>query len=301
MLRVIASAFVATALLAGCTIETSDLEVTEEEYLQQIERAVKPLKDTTEAFDRIFQKTTRRATFLDGIEKIPYRSRIIRVFREIQEVTPPPRFFRDQRRLLRALVSMAPVARAAEELAGGEEIIKASARYAHAYVLYERALVLHSSRFCLVAATSAAERDLCDPVGILPGAGYGDRLHEILARASAEFTPRAFFFLAKIFDNEEVARYLRSVGPAQVDGLAMARNEISKLVPPDEFAADHRVLREYFINVTRVSHQIVDSANNNPRRLFTLFPETQRLVERAGGQLSESIRPAVAVWFFPSK
>jgi hypothetical protein len=60
------------------------------------------------------------------------------------------------------------------------------------------------------------------------------------------------------------------------------------------------VLKDYFTDVTRVSHQIVAAANDDRRRLFRLFPETQRLVQRAGDQLSENIRPAVAVWFFPS-
>ncbi len=300
LLRLVAGALVAGVVLTGCTIEASDLEETEEQYLQRVERTLKPLRDSTEAFDEIYQDTTRRSVFLDGIEKIPYRRRIIRLFRNLQDVTPPPRFFRDQRRLLRALVDMAPVARSAEELAGGGELVKASSRYAHAYVLYERALVGHTSRFCLAAATSAAERDLCDPVGILPGAGYGDRLHDILAEASAEFTPRAFFFLAKIFDEEENARYLRSVGPSQVDGVATARDELRKLVPPDEFAADHRILERYFTDITRVSSQILFAANNN-RSLFSQIRESQRLVRQAGNGLSRNIRPAVAVWFFPSE
>lgn len=300
LLRVLSGSLLAAVLLGGCTIETSDLEVTEESYLQEIERALLPLRQSTEAFAKVYQRTTRESVFLDGVEKIPHRSRIIRVFRRIQKITPPPRFFRDQRRLLSALVSMAPVARAAEELAGSNALIKASARFAHTYVLYERALVEDTSRFCLVAATSAAERDLCDPVGILPGAGYGDRLHEILAKASAEFTPRAFTFVAKIFNNDSVATYLKSVGPSQIDGVKYARDEIRKLVPPDEFAADQRTLETYFTNITRLSERIYAAAKSNPPRLFTLFPESQRLVRQAGNSLSRNIRPAVAVWFFPS-
>lgn len=301
LLRLVGGSLLAALLLSSCTIEASDLEVTEENYLKKIESALLPLRQSAEAFDKVYQGAGRESSFLDGVEKIPYRARIIRVFRRVQEITPPPRFFRDQRRLLRALVSMAPVARSAEELAGSGALIKASARYAHTYVLYERALVDDSSRFCLVAATSAAERDLCDPVGILPGAGYGDRLHKILASASAEFTPRAFTFVAKVFNNASVATYLKSVGPSQIDGVKYARDEIRKLVPPDEFANDHRILEEYFTNITRLSERIYAAAKSSPRRLFTLFPESQRLVRLAGNSLSRDIRPAVAVWFFPSE
>lgn len=300
MLRLLAAVLLAGLVLTGCTIEASDLEETEEQYLQRIERALEPVRDSTQAFDKVYQGTRRESVFLDGVEKIPHRSRIVRVFRRIQDITPPPRFFRDQRRLLRALVSMAPVAKDAEELAGSGELIKASARYAHTYVLYQRALVEHSSRFCLVAATSAAERDLCDPVGILPGAGYGERVHEILAKASAEFTPRVFTFVAKVFNNDSVATYLKSVGPSQIDGVEYARDEIRKLVPPDEFAADHRILESYFTDITRLSERIYAAARSNPRRLFSLFPESQALVRRTGNSLSRNIRPAVAVWFFPS-
>jgi hypothetical protein len=157
-----------------------------------------------------------------------------------------------------------------------------------------------SSRFCLVAATSPAERDVCDPVGILPGGVYGDRLHGVLARASAEFTPRGFFFVARVFDNDEVARYLQSVGPSLVDGVTEARDDIRKLVPSDEFASDHRIIEEYFVEVTELSEAIARAAERRPERLLNLFPESQRLVRRAADQLSDDVRPAVAVWFFPS-
>jgi hypothetical protein len=288
-------------LLTACTIETSDLEATEEEYLEQIERAVRPLKDGTEAFVKAYQDAQSRPTFLDRVDKITYRSQVVRAFRETRDITPPPRFFRDQRRLLQALVKMAPVVRAAEELRGQEEIVKASARYAHANVLYERALVKHSSRFCLATATSATERDLCDPVGILPGAVYGDRLHATLAKLSAEFVPRGFSFVARVWTNDEVAQYLDTIGPSLVESVRDARDAIRGLAPTDEFAADHRVLQDYFIDLARLSEQISRAAVTNPRRLNSLFPESQQLVRSAGGRLSEGIRPAVAVWFFPSE
>lgn len=300
IVRFIASGLLLATVLTACTIEPSDLEETEEQYLETVEKELRPLRQSTEAFDRAYQNTTSRTRFLSGLEDIPFRRRIVRVFGELRKVRPPPRFFDDQRELLEALVAMAPVVRAAEELAAEKDFVKASTRYAHSYVLYQRALTEQSSRFCLVAATSAPERDLCDPVGILPGAAYGDRLQRVLARASAEFTPRGFLFVARTFSNNEVARYLQSIGPSLVDGVRDARDDIRKLVPPDEFASDQRVIEEYFADVTRLSDQIAEAARRRPERLRTLFPESQGLVQRAGNELSEDIRPAVAVWFFPS-
>lgn len=300
VLRLVAGGLAAGLFLTACTIEASDLGEREERYLERIEKALEPMRDSSEEFERVYQNTATGPRFQDRLTKVRFRARVVRMFKDLREITPPPRFVDDQRRLLTAFVDMAPVARAAEALIGEDQLVKGSARYAHSYVIYERALTRESSRFCLVAASSKAERDLCDPVGILPGAGYGDRLHAILARASAEFLPRGFLFVAQVFNNSEVARYLQSIGPSLIDGVREARDEIRKLVPPDQFAADHRVIEEYFIDISRVSQQISVAAHENPRRLRSLFPESQRLVRDAGGKLSDDIRPAVAVWFFPS-
>jgi hypothetical protein len=300
LVRLAAGGLLLGMLFTACTIEPSDLGAKEERYLQRIEKALAPMRKNTEDFERVYQKTKTSGPFDEELEKIPFRSRVVRMFKDLRKITPPPRFFGDQRRLLEAFVDLAPVASAAEELVREGHNIKASARYSHAYVIYDRALTRYSSRFCLVAASSKPERDLCDPVGILPGAGYGDRLHAILARASAEFVPRGFQFVGQVFNNSDVARYLQSIGPSLVKGVEDARDAIRQLVPPDEFASDHRVIEEYFTDITRVSQRIIVAANRNPGRLHTLFPESQRLVRQAGAKLSDDIRPAVAVWFFPS-
>lgn len=284
----------------GCTLEASDLEETEERYLERINDTIAPLRATTKAFDETYQETRDRARFAEQLQEIPVQSRIVDVFRRLQGIRPPTRFFNDQRRVLAALVAMAPVARAGQELADGDEVIKASSRFAHSVFLYQRALTETSSRFCLVAATTAAERDLCDPIGILPGAGYGDRLHSALARGSAEFGPRAFLFVGQSWSNLDVATYLQSIGASLVDGVEEMRDKVSRLIPPDEFAADHRTLNAYFTDLVEVSQDIADAAKDNRARLRTLFPESQRIVREAAGNLSEDIRPAVAVWFFPS-
>lgn len=300
VVRLAAGVLIAGVVATGCTLEASDLEETEERYLERIGDAMAPLRATTESFDEAYQDTRVRSRFTEQLQEIPVQSRIVDVFRRLQRITPPTRFFNDQRRILAGLVAMSPVARIGQELADGGEVIKASARFAHSVVLYQRALTATSSRFCLVAATTAAERDLCDPIGILPGAGYGERLHSALARGSAEFGPRAFLFVGQSWSNLDVATYLQSIGPSLVEGVEDIRDRIRNLVPPDEFAADHRTLEKYFTDLVEVSGGIADAAKDNRARLRTLFPESQRIVREAAGALSEDIRPAVAVWFFPS-
>ena len=86
-----------------------------------------------------------------------------------------------------------------------------------------------------------------------------------------------------------------------MDGVREARDEIRKLVPTDRFVQDHRIIEEYFTDMTRVSERIAEAARRAPERLRSLFPESQRLVQSAARRLSEDIRPAVAVWFFPSE
>lgn len=298
--RVLVSALLLCVVAGACTIETSDLEATEERYLDKLNDVLEPLRRTAEEYEKVYQDTRGRSSFENGVKGIRATSRIVRVFRSLQKTTAPPRFYRDQRALMRSLGDVALAANSAEKLARNDDIVKASTRFAHSMVLYDRMLLDRSARFCLQAAPSAGERDLCKSLKILPGAAYGERLHAILANASAEFTPRGFMFIARAFTNTEVADYLRSIGPALVDGVEEARDEIHKLIPPDEFAADHRILTDYFDSITRVSKQIAQAAQSNPDRLRSLFPESQRLVERAGGRLSKAIRPAVAVWFFPS-
>lgn len=303
MARVIRTmtALVAAALLASaCTIEPSDLEETEERYLTRLTEALEPMRQNAEAFEKVFQETTSHDRFVSDLKNLRAIRRLARTGRAVQRMRPPPRFARDHRRLLEALVDMAPVAQSADRLAQREELVPSAAQHARAVVIYHRSLLGYSPRFCVVAAASAAERDLCDPLGILPGAAYGERLHAALAEGSAEFTPRGFLFVSRAFFNEEVAEYLRSVGPDLLKGLRTARNGIRELVPTDEFAADHRVIEEYFLGITEVSEEIVQAANSNPPRLRALFPQSQRLVDRARERLSEDIRPAVAVWFFPS-
>ncbi len=299
--RVAASVLLLGLFATACTIEASDLGETEERYLERIGDELSPLRDTTKAFDEVYQETRSRTRFADQLKVIPVQTRIVRVFREVQRIRPPTRFFNDQRRILQALVAMSPVARSAHELANDDQVIKASTRFAHTVVLYQRALTDTTSRFCLVAATSASERDVCDPIGILPGGVYGDRLHSALAKGSAEFSPRGFLFVAQSWTNLDVANYLQSIGKSLVDGVVQTRDQIRKLVPPDDFAADHRVLEKYFSDLVRVSDDIAEAAENNRARLRTLFPESQRIVRNAADELSEDIRPAVAVWFFPSE
>ena len=300
VVRLAACVLIVSVFGAGCTLEASDLEETEERYLERIGDAIAPLRATTKSFDEAYQQTRDRSRFAEQLEDIPVQSRIVDVFDRLQQIRPPTRFFNDQRRMLQALVAMAPIARVGQELADGGEVVKASARFAHTVVLYQRALTATSSRFCLVAAITAAERDLCDPIGILPGAGYGDRLHSALARGSAEFGPRAFLFVGQSWSNLDVATYLQSIGPSLVDGVQDIKSRIDDLVPPDEFAADHRTLVKYFTDLVEVSADIAQAARDNRARLRTLFPESQRIVREAAGDLSEDIRPAVAVWFFPS-
>ncbi len=300
VIRSVAAALLVGLVGAACTIEPSDLGETEERYLEEVETALRPLRESTARFDQLFQKTSSRSRFLSELKRVPAGSRFVRVFRSLDAMEPPPRFAADQRLLMRTIAELAPVLKTAEQLADQEEVVKSSARHAHVVVLYQRSLLEYTSRFCLVAATSAAERDLCDPLGILPGAAYGDKLHAILATASAEFTPRGFMFVAASFTSDDVAAYLRSIGPSLVDGVREGRDEIRKLVPPDEFAADQRVLEEYFTDITRVSDQIASAARTNPPRLRRLFPESRQIVNRANRALSEDIRPAVDVWFRPS-
>ena len=288
-------------LATACTIEPSDLEETEEQYLERIEGVLRPLRQTTATFKRLFQDTQSRSRFTEDLKRVPAAARMVAVFRELDDITAPPRFATDQRRLMRTIAEMVPPTRTAEQLAQQDEFVRSSAGHARVTVLYQGSLLEYASRFCLVAATSAGERDLCDPVRILPGAAYGERLHGVLAGASAQFTPRGFLFVAQTFSSEEVAEYLTSVGRTLVDGVQQARDEIRQLVPPDEFAADHRVLEEYFNDITRVSEEIAEAAGNNPDRLRRLFPESRQIVSRARSRLSEDIRPAVAVWFFPSE
>ncbi len=298
--RLVAGLLVVSALATACTIEPSDLEETEEQYLERIEGVLRPLRETTATFQRLYQDTDSRSRFTEDLKRVPASARMVTVFRELDDINPPPRFESDQRRLMRTLAEMVPPTRKAQELAREDEYVRSSAAHARVTVLFQKSLLEYTSRFCLVAATSAPERDLCDPTGILPGAGYGDRLHGVLARASAEFTPRGFFFVGRTFSSEEVAEYLESVGPTLVDGVERARDEIRQLVPSDEFASDQRVLEEYFTDIVRISSDIADAAANNPDRLRRLFPESRTVVSRARSRLSEDIRPAVAVWFFPS-
>lgn len=301
VVRFAASVLLVALAASACTIEASDLEATEERYLDRIRAAVRPLVENTKAFDEIYQQnTTSRSRFVEQLEDVPVQSRIIRVFRSLQRIRPPTRFFNDQRRLLEALIPMSPTARTGQELADDEQVIKASTRFAHTVVLYQRALTQTSGRFCNDAATSATERDLCDPLGILPGAGYGQRLHAALADGAAEFVPRAFTFVGQSWSNQDVAAYLDSIGPALVDAVEEIRDDVKALVPTDEFAADQRVLEAYFDDLVRVSTSIANAAKSNPARLRTLFPESQRIVREAAEELSEDIRPAVAVWFFPT-
>lgn len=301
--RVVATSMLLVGLVAtGCTIEASDLEETEERYLERIQTAIAPLTENNKAFDEIYQEnSSSRSRFVEQLQEVPVQNRIIRVFRALQRIRPPTRFFNDQRRLLEALIPMSPAARAGQELADAGDVVKASTRFAHTAVLYQRALTETSGRFCNVAATSPTERDLCDPLGILPGAGYGQRLHGALADGAAEFVPRAFTFVAQSWSNADVANYLESIGSSLVDGVEELRDTIRKLVPTDEFAADQRVLESYFDDLVRVSTSIADAAADNPGRLRSLFPESQRIVRQAADDLSEGIRPAVAVWFFPSE
>jgi hypothetical protein len=298
--RLVAGILLVSALATACTIEPSDLEETEEQYLERLEGALRPLRETTATFQRLFQDTDSRSRFTEDLKRVPASARMVSVFRDLDDMEPPPRFSSDQRRLMRTLAEMVPPTRTAQQLAREDEFVRASSAHARVTVLYQKSLLEYASRFCLVAATSAGERDLCDPAGILPGAAYGERLHSVLARASADFTPRGFFFVGRTFSSEEVAQYLTSVGPTLVDGVQRARDDIRQLVPPDEFAADQRVLEEYFTDITRISADIAEAAANSPDRLRRLFPESRTVVSRARSRLSEDIRPAVAVWFFPS-
>ena len=284
----------------ACALEPSDLEETEERYLEQLEGVLRPLRETTATFLRLFQDTDSRSRFTEDLKRVPASARMVSVFRELDGMEPPPRFASDHRRLMRTIAEMVPPTRTAQELAREDEFVRSSAGHARVTVLYQRSLIEYGNRFCIVAATSAPERDLCEPAGILPGAGYGERLNRLLARASAEFTPRGFSFVAQTVTSEEVAGYLKSVGRTLVDGVRTARDEVRQLVPPDEFAADQRVLEEYFTDFTEISEQIADAASDNPDRLRRLFPESRTVVSRARSRLSEDIRPAVAVWFFPS-
>lgn len=300
MRRVAACVVLAGLFATGCTLEASDLEETEERYLERISDAMEPLRTTAKSYKEAYGDTRVRARFAELVEGMPVQSRIVDVFRRLQRIRPPTRFFNDQRRILAALVAMSPVARVGQELADSEQVVKASARFAHTVVLYQRALTNTTSRFCLVAATTAPERDLCDPIGILPGAAYGERLHSALAKGSAEFAPRASLFVGQSWSNLDVSTYLQSIGPSLVDGVKDIRSRIEDLIPPDEFAADHRTLVKYFSDLIEVSQDIADAAKDNRERLRTLFPESQRIVREAAGALSEDIRPAVAVWFFPT-
>lgn len=298
--RAFAVALILGLTATACTIEPSELEETEEQYLERVEGVFRPLRETTAEFTRLYQDTDDRDEFRDGLKEVRAAAAMVDVFRQLDGITAPPRFFPDQRRVMRAIAEMVPISRTAEQLADREEMVQSSTRHAHVSVLYQRTLLEHTSRFCLVAARSASERDLCDPLRILPGAAYGDRLHDVLSDASAEFTPRAFSFVAQVFTRDEVADYLQSIGPSLVEAVREARDSIRQLVPPDEFAADHRVIEEYFDEITRISQEIAEAARENPTRLQRLFPESRQVVNRARARLSEDIRPAVAVWFFPT-
>ncbi|MGH2760742.1 MAG: hypothetical protein ACRDKJ_14420 [Actinomycetota bacterium] len=298
--RLVAGILLVIVASTACALEPSDLGETEERYLERLEGVLRPLRETTATFRRLFQDTDSRTRFTEDLKRVPASARMVSVFRDLDEMEPPPRFSSDQRRLMRTLAEMVPPTRTAQQLARDDEFVRASAAHARVTVLYQKSLLEYTSRFCIVAATSAAERDLCDPAGILPGAGYGERLHGVLARASAEFTPRGFFFVGRTYTNSEVAEYLTSVGPTLVDEVERARDEIRRLVPPDEFAADQRVLEEYFTDISRISANIAKAAVDDPDRLLRLFPESRTVVSRARSRLSEDIRPAVAVWFFPS-
>lgn len=301
MRRVLGVLACGLAILAGgCTIEAGDLEETEERYLERVRSALAPLRAVYSAFEEAYA-LDNADRFESSLDAIAPQGRIVRVFREVQDIRPPPRFFDDQRRLLETLVAMSPVARSGQELVAQDELVKASTRFAHTSVLFHRMLPRLSSRFCVVVARTAAERQHCDPLGILPGAGYGERLHSALARGSAEFTPRGFLFVSQAFSNTQVAAYLNSIGPSLVEGVSNTAKDVEALVPPDEFAADHRVITSYFDDFLRVSRSIDAAAESNPARLRSLFPESQRIVDRARDRLSEDIRPAVAVWFFPAE
>lgn len=298
--RLLAGLVLVVSVAGGCTVEPNQLEEREEAYLARVRTALLPLRDRTRQFDTVFQQTRSRTRFVEALKNIRAFEGIRRSGSQLQRITPPPRFHNDVRRLLRSLAETVPVSELAAVHASREDVVKSATRYAQVVVMYEQALVGTSPRFCQVAANTRRESDLCAPLGILPGAAYGEQLRLILANLSAEFTPRGFLFVARVFGNDEVAQYLQRVQPDIVTGLERTRNDLRRLVPTDEFAADHRILLGYFDQFLELSRQISDAAQTNPSRLHALFPRSQQLVNGARDRLSRGIRPAVAVWFFPS-
>jgi hypothetical protein len=298
--RLLAGLALITSLAGACTVEPNPIDAREEAYLARVRTALLPFRDRARRFDPVFQQTVRRERFLDGLKDIRAFEGIRRSGAQLQRIAPPPRFFGDIRGLLRALAEAVPVAEVAAEEASQDKVVDASVRHAQFVVTYERTLAATSPRFCQVAATTRREADLCAPLGILPGSTYGERLRLALARLSADFTPRGFLFVARAFSNEEVAQYLQRVQPSIVRAIERTQTTLRRLVPTDEFATDHRLLLGYFDQFVALAREISDAAQSDPSRLHALFPRSQQLVNRTRDRLSKAIRPAIAVWFFPS-
>jgi hypothetical protein len=298
--RALAVGLLLTTAATACTLEPSQDEELEDAYLAQVRNAVSPLRARAEDYVRVFRETEDRERFEAELKKIrAYRS-VERVRIRVRRLTPPPRYSADHARLLRTLQEMQPVSSLAGILANESNLVPAAVRHAQFVATYDRALTEYSGRFCLVAAHTGGEADLCDPLGILPGGVYGDRLHASLARLASIFAPKAFLFVSPVFTNDEVAQYLRRVQPDIVDALTTTRREIRRLVPPDEFVQDQQVIETYFGDFLELSQAISAAAQSNPPRLRTLFPRSQRIVNEAREKLSDDIRASVDVWFEPS-
>jgi 2-phospho-L-lactate guanylyltransferase (CobY/MobA/RfbA family) len=276
-------------------------EVANDPYLRAISEVSALRTASNEAIDETLNQTWPiRSRLIETLLEADRPGLATDMLERVNALDPPEEYAADHALFVQILEASRELAQQEQDALEDEDLVRAVLLLADLRLLQSQVLFPALSRnFCLAIERGAEFRVCNSDVGIGEVYGdYGEDLYAVFERYRRDFGPRVSVFYAALSPAERFAS-LRILQPQIIAAMDRAIDEIEVLTPPQELAADHDRLLQYFTEIRQTALDInaAVEAEDTPL-LLQHFGFSGVVTCSAANDLSEAIDPLVG-FFFP--
>ena len=277
-------------------------EVANDPYLRAISEVSALRRASNEAIDETLNQTWPiRSRLIETLLEADRPGLATDMLERVNALDPPEEYAADHALFVQILEASRELAQQEQDALEDEDLVRAVLLLADLRLLQSQVLFpALSPNFCLaIVQFDANTSRVCNgDVGIGEVYGdYGEDLYAAFERYRRDFGPRVSVFYAALSPAERFAS-LRILQPQIIAAMDRAIDEIEVLTPPQELAADHDRLLQYFTEIRQTALDInaAVEAEDTPL-LLQHFGISGVVTCSAANDLSEAIDPLVGFFF----